>query len=212
MSGTRATAWNPTAPELLAAASPDRKVTVWQVPERGPAALVAVLAHHTDTVNSLAWMPDGRRLVCVCADGRAAMWDALTGTFLADLSSYDTHCTMVAVSPEGLVATVGEDGLIVVGHPDDGVQNLAIRHYDCTVECCVWSHSGRTLAVGCDDGTVDLLSAGLCLVHTVDVPGAAALTVEWAPDDASFVVGAADGTLHFFAVGGGRPVVRRRTG
>ncbi|MEV4443371.1 hypothetical protein AB0K09_31135 [Streptomyces sp. NPDC049577] len=201
MTGNRATAWNPVVTELLAAASPDRTVVVWRVPDRGPAALVSVLAPHTDTVNSLAWMPDGRRLICVSQDGRAAMWDALLGVFRADLSSHDTHCTMVAVSPAGLVATVSEDGLIIVGHPDSGVENLAFRHYDSAVECCAWSHSGRTLAVGCDDGTVDLLTdEGLGHLRTVEVPGAAARTVEWAADDRSFVVGADDGSLHFFSI------------
>ncbi|MFC5723609.1 WD40 repeat domain-containing protein [Streptomyces gamaensis] len=199
MTGTRA-AWNPVARELFAAAG-RRRVVVWRVPEGGRARRVNVLDRHSAAVGSLAWMPDGRRLVCVSADGRAVLWDALDGTFLADVSSLDAHCTMAAVSPQGLVATAGADGMVVVGHPDGGWHQLALRHYDSAVECCAWSRSGHALAVGCDDGTVDLLAPRLTHLRTLSLPDGTARTLRWAPDDASLAVRAADGTRHVLAVG-----------
>lgn len=198
-----ASAWNSSAASLLATASADKTVAVWSVPDEGEPALINVLARHTDDINSVAWMPDGERLICVSEDGRATMWDAIAGELLGEVSSHAAHCMMVAVSRTGLVATVGEDGMVAVTVPGSGEQPRS-RHYDSSIEGCAWSRSGDLLAVARDDGAVDLLTAELEHVRTVQVSSSAARAVDWAEDDASFVVGAYDGSLHFFDVDGRR--------
>ncbi|MFJ1749077.1 WD40 repeat domain-containing protein [Streptomyces sp. NPDC088116] len=199
-----AAAWNPTEPALLATASADKTVAVWRIPEHGQHRLVTVLARHTDDINSVAWMPDGRRLICVSEDGRATMWDTPTGAFLAEISTHAAHCMMVSVSCDGLVATVGEDGMVAVGEPARPAR-AAIRHYASSVEGCAWSHSGTMLAVARDDGVVNLLTPQLDCLRSVTVSTSAARSVAWADDDSSFVVGAYDGSLHHFDLTG-KPV------
>ncbi|MEU1517174.1 WD40 repeat domain-containing protein [Streptomyces sp. NPDC005811] len=198
-----ASAWNPVDPEVLATASADKTVAVWRVDAHGRGTLSTVLARHTDDINSVAWLPDGERLICVSEDGRATLWSAADGVFLAEVGSHEAHCMMVSVSEQGLVATVGEDGLVAVSDPD-GTAAPVTRRYDSSIEGCAWSHSGRLLAVARDDGAVDLLTAGLDLVRTVPVSTSAARAVAWAEDDSSFVVGAYDGALHWFDVVGTR--------
>ncbi|MGI3224314.1 WD40 repeat domain-containing protein [Streptomyces sp. GTA36] len=196
-----ASAWNPAEATLLATASADKTVAIWRIPDGGRAGLVNVLARHTDDINSVAWMPDGQRLVCASEDGRATMWEALRGVFLGDVTSHAAHCMMVSVSCDGLVATVGEDGMVAVCEPGRPAGS-AVRRYASSVEGCAWSHSGKILAVARDDGVVDLLSPQLDRMLTVDVSDSAARTVAWADDDSSFVVGAYDGSLHFCDVTG----------
>ncbi|MFF5444121.1 WD40 repeat domain-containing protein [Streptomyces sp. NPDC012888] len=196
-----ASAWNPAAPKLLATASADKTVAVWRIRDDGPADLINVLARHTDDINSVAWMPDGERLICVSEDGRATLWDAMTGAFLGEVGSHAAHCMMVSVSPDGLVATVGEDGMVAVSEPGSG-EPPRVRHYEASVEGCAWSHSGLVLAVARDDGTVVLLDRELGEIRSVPVSRSAARAVAWADDDASFVVGAYDGSLHFLAADG----------
>ncbi|MEU0841459.1 WD40 repeat domain-containing protein [Streptomyces sp. NPDC005962] len=207
-----AAAWNPTQPSLLATASADKTVAVWRVPDHGRHRLVTVLARHTDDINAVAWMPDGRRLICVSEDGRATLWDTTTGALLAGIATHGAHCMMVSVSRDGLVATVGEDGMVAVGEPGPLSHpprhaRTATRHYASSVEGCAWSHSGALLAVTRDDGAVDLLTPRLERVRTVAVSTTAARAVAWADDDRSFVVGAYDGSLHVFDLTGER--VRR---
>lgn len=197
-------AWNPADPTLLATASADKTVGIWRVPLEGPATLVNVLARHTDDINSVAWLPDGERLICVSEDGRATMWSVLDGTFLTEVGSHEAHCMMVSVSAEGLAATVGEDGLVAVSDPASGSFVPRKRHYDSSIEGCAWSRAGDLLAVARDDGSVDLLSRELDLVLTVEVSTSAARAVDWAEDDSAFVVGAYDGSLHWFDRSGER--------
>jgi WD40 repeat protein len=199
-------AWHPSHPDLLATASADKTVVVWRIWEGAPPQVVSVLARHTDDVNAVAWLPDGERLVCVSEDGRATLWHAFSGAYLGEAGSHAAHAMMVATSSDGLIATVGEDGLVAVVRPGP-LGGVATRTYPVSVEGCAWSPSGETLAVTRDDGVVDLLTPRLDTVLSVPVCASAARTVAWLEDGAGFVVGAYDGSLHVFDAAG----VRQRT-
>ncbi|GAA2511270.1 WD40 repeat domain-containing protein [Pilimelia columellifera] len=194
-----AAAWHPTDPRRLATASADKTVAVWRLDDEGPVP-VTVLARHTDDVNAVAWLPDGRHLVCVSEDGRATMWDAGTGALCREIGAHAAHCMMVATSRQGLIATVGEDGLVVVTDPD-AASTVASRRYDSSVEGCAWSPSGDLLAVARDDGAVDLLTAGCAHLVSISAADCAARSVAFA-DESTLVVGAYDGTLRTFDVAG----------
>ncbi|MGW0711850.1 WD40 repeat domain-containing protein [Streptomyces sp. NPDC002643] len=196
-------AWNPVDPALLATASADKTAAVWRVAEDGDSTLVTVLARHTDDINSVAWMPDGRRLICVSEDGRATVWDTATGAFLYEIGSHTAHCMMASVSARGLVATVGEDGLVSVTAPDDDTEPVT-RRYASSIEGCSWSHDGTVLAIARDDGTVELLSTELKTLASLQVSRSAARGVEWSADDRTLVIGAYEGGLHFYDRSGTR--------
>lgn len=187
-------AWNPVRPDLIATASADKTVVVWDVGRPDAPTVLTVLSRHTDDVNAVAWMPDGQGLVCVSEDGRATLWDGVRGRFVAAVSSHTAHCMAVSVSRTGLIATVGEDGLVAVRSAEgDG---LARRGYDCSIEGCAWSRSGGYLAVARDDGRVDVLSPSLEVVCSLPVSSSAARSIGWSDDDGTLVVGAYDGAVH----------------
>ncbi len=200
-----AAAWNPVS-GLLATASADKTVAVWQVGDSEPAQVRTVLARHTDDVNAVAWMPNGRDLICVSQDGRATLWDTVTGALRDEVGNHGAHCMMVSVGVHGLVATVGEDGMVSVLDPRRRSSRVT-RHYESSIEGCAWSHSGSLLAVARDDGAVDLLTPQLNVVRTIRVSDAASRSVAFSDDDGTIVVGAYDGRLHVFDTAGG---LRRR--
>lgn len=192
--------WNHYRKGILATASADKTVAIWDISDPASPQLVTVLGRHTDDINSVAWMPDGNRLVCVSEDGRATLWNATTSTFEGAIASHAAHCMMVDISAQGLVATVGEDGLVAVKDPDTG--EARERRYDGSVEGCAWSHDGRKLAVTRDDGNVDVLSNELDLLVGVAVASSAARSVSWSDDDKLLVVGAYDGAIHLVSADG----------
>jgi WD40 repeat protein len=191
-----AAAWNPVNDDLIATASADKTVVVWRVDSEGEPSIVSVLSRHTDDVNAVAWLPDGRRLVCVSEDGRATLWDGVHGRFLGAVSAHAAHCMAVAVSPAGLIATAGEDGLVTVQSADPGSDAGCRFSYDCSVEGCAWSPSGRFLAIARDDGRLDIRTASLDLVRSIVVSTSAVRSVGWADEEAALVVGAYDGRVH----------------
>lgn len=73
------------------------------------AALGPVLPHQ-GTVTSLAFSPDGRRLLSTSYDHLARLWDAQSGALLATLRGHRAEVTRAVFSPDGRrVATAGLD-------------------------------------------------------------------------------------------------------
>jgi hypothetical protein len=56
---------------------------------------------HTDDVESVAYSPDGRRLVSASFDDTVKLWDAETGAELRTLKGYSDHVTSAVFSPDG---------------------------------------------------------------------------------------------------------------
>jgi WD40 repeat protein len=189
-----AACWNPYDLSLIATASADKSVAVWHVSDSGHLDLISQSIRHTDDINSVAWLPDGERFICVSGDGRATMWHGISGTFIATVAAHAAHCVAVAVSRTGTVATVGEDGLVSVFAPDR-VHEPRQRHYDCSVEGCAWSSDGSRLAIARDDGVVDILSPDLANLMSLSLSSSAARSVGWSADDGTLVVGSYDGAV-----------------
>ena len=69
-----------------------------------------VLTGHEDDVNSVAFSPDGTRIVTASDDNTARVWDALTGKELATLIGHESKVTSAAFSPDGtrIVTATGD--------------------------------------------------------------------------------------------------------
>ncbi len=191
-----AASWSPHAAGLLATASADKTVGLWQVSEDGREAQArGRLARHTDDVNAVAWLPDGERLVTASEDSTALIWELATGRFLGKFAAHSGHCMAIAVSPDGHVLTVGEDGLIVIGdldHPSDRHE----RNFTTSIEGCAFNHDGSKIALAGDDGFVRILSPELDLLAEVLVSKSAARAVAFADDRSGrLVVGSYDASV-----------------
>jgi toxoflavin biosynthesis protein ToxC len=185
--------WSPTDPFLLASASADKTAAIW---ETGPSdsGLRLVLSRHTDDVNSVAWSPDSKVLYCVSEDGRATRWDALNGRYLGEIAAHASHCMMVAVSGTGIIATVGEDGLVAISSRNG--LSLAKKQYPDSIEGCAWSNDSKCLAIARDSGYIDILSSDLKVNMSTRVADVAARSVSWSKDNENLIVGAYDGSVH----------------
>jgi toxoflavin biosynthesis protein ToxC len=191
-----ASSWSSHRPGWLATASADKTVGLWNVdPETGFAEPIGRLARHTDDVNAVAWLPDGERLVTASEDSTALLWAARTGRFLGRVNAHSGHCMGIAVSGQGLVLTVGEDGEVFVGDVDRPNQARR-RAFPSSVEGCVWSPDGRRAALACDDGTVRIVSPELDVLDELHLTQSAARAVAFATDGSGrLVVGSYDASV-----------------
>jgi sugar lactone lactonase YvrE len=68
---------------------------------------------HENTVNAVAFSPDGRWLVSGSADLTIRLWDVSNGNVLNKLTGHTTAVNAVAFSPDGkMLASGGDDGVI----------------------------------------------------------------------------------------------------
>ncbi len=85
-------------------------VRVW---DTATGRLLHDLEGHVGTITSLAFSPDGRRLVSGGADGTARIWDTATGGALRTLTGNGELVTTVAYSRDGtLLATGSSNGTV----------------------------------------------------------------------------------------------------
>ena len=91
---------------------------VWKLEElqANPAARpLFILFGHQNNINSLAFTPDGSRLVTGSADSTAKIWDASTGQELFTLAGGMGNINSMAISPDGIhPLTAHSDGKVKI--------------------------------------------------------------------------------------------------
>ncbi len=92
---------------LLAAATSNGKIKLWQIPSGTP---LLTLSGHQDWIRSLAFSPDGKTLVSGSDDETLRLWDVSSGECLACLHEHRGRIYSVAFHPNGrTIASAGDD-------------------------------------------------------------------------------------------------------
>jgi len=140
----------------LAGAGDDfRVLSVWDARTFQP---VARFTGHTGTINSVAFSPDGRRLVSGSGgdDGTVRVWDVEGGTARV-LKGHTGEVFAATFSPNGTrVASAGRDRDVWLWDPETGEEMVRLAGHANYVWSLAFSPDGKTLASGSGDGTVRL--------------------------------------------------------
>jgi len=166
------------------------------------------LTGHEGVVSSVAFSPDGRRLVSVSNDGMAVgtvkIWDGATGKELFALKGHDAAVSNVAFSPDGRRMAWGvEDRTVRVCDSATGKELFALKGHAEAVNNVAFSPDGKRLATGSYDG----MAVGAVKVwdgatgkelssprgHTGGVSG-----VTFSPDGSRLASASYDGTVRIF--------------
>lgn len=189
----------------------DITMRVWSV---NAAQIEAPLARHTDSVFSVAFSPDGKRIVSGSTDGTLQQWDAVTGKPLgAPLLEHLNWGRSVAFSPDGArIISGGRDGKLRLWDASTGhAVGTLLAHSQ--VGSVAFSPDGSRIVSG-GAGGLQLWDA-----HTqqqIGVPLTDHKGLVWcvafSPDGTRVVSGGADRTLRQWDVKTGQPVGAPMTG
>jgi len=192
--------------ELLkeTATSPERGFE-WYYWQRLVRLALRTLYGHTDEITSVAFFPDGRRIVTGSADLTAKVWDALTGKELLSLRGHAGRIESVGVSPDGQrIVTGSADQTARVWDAARGGQVLMLRGHSSSVSSVAFSADGRRILTGSADQTARLWDAasGQQLLR-LKRNAAPINSVALSPDGHQIVTGANDRTATVWDVASG---------
>jgi WD40 repeat protein/serine/threonine protein kinase len=172
------------------------EVRVW---DAATGQQILALKGTTDGVNSVAWSPDGKRLVTGESAKTVSVWDAETGKRVLDLKGHMVGWSAsVAFSPDGqrIVSGGGGDQTVRVWDAATGQNVLTLRGHKDRVRSVAFSPDGHRVVSGSFDKTIKVWDAQTgqetrtLRGHTDVVTGVAVM-----PDGHRIVSGSFDKTI-----------------
>jgi tRNA A-37 threonylcarbamoyl transferase component Bud32 len=107
---------------------------------------------HAGPVNSVAFSPDGKRIVSGSQDRTLRVWDAETGKETLTLKGHTDPVNSAAFSPDGKRIVSGSaDGTVKVWDAETGHETITLKGHTGEVFSVAFSPDGKRIASGCSD-------------------------------------------------------------
>lgn len=172
--------------ELIASTSEDRTVKLWakdktQPPSPNPHyTLRHTLKAHTDTVQQVAFSPDGKTIVSVSSDKNLKLW-SVDGKLIRTLTGHTAEVLNVAFSPDGkAIASSSIDQTVKLWSTEGTLLKTLTGHSD-RVTGVAFSPQGNLIASASWDKTIKLWKIDGTLVKTLADHRDAAIKVAFNP-------------------------------
>ena len=147
--------------ELLAATKAHgRGMFEWDYWNRLSHLNLLTLKGHTGSVLSIAFSPDGKRIVTGSSDKTVRVWDAVTAQELLTLKGHTVAVVAVAFSPDGSrIVTGSSDKTVRVWDAVTAQELLTLKGHTVAVVAVAFSPDGSRIVTGSSDKTVRVWDA-----------------------------------------------------
>ncbi|MBL9008082.1 MAG: CHAT domain-containing protein [Myxococcales bacterium] len=169
-----------------------------------------VLRGHEDFVRSVAFSPDGKKIVTGSFDHTARVWNADGSGDPLPLKGHEESVIAVAFSPDGTkIVTGSEDKTARVWNAERSGDPLPLKGHEESVVAVAFSPDGRKIVTGGTDKTVRIWNAdGSGAPVVLQGHERFVLAVAFSPDGRKIVTGGFDKIARIWNVdGSGDPVV-----
>ena len=190
------------AGEVHGAAGNAGAARVWNAVTGSPVTAPLV---HGGPVTTVAFSPDGTRVVTASADGTARVWNAATGAPATGPLGHGGLVSAALFSPDGTrVVTASADRTARVWDARTGAAlTPPLRHGD-AVALAVWSRDGARIATASFDRTARVWDARTGAALTAPLAHDGAVTaVVWSPDGARIATASADSMARIWNIADG---------
>ncbi|KAG8867352.1 hypothetical protein FRC20_006004 [Serendipita sp. 405] len=172
----------------------------------------SVLMGHTHTVCSVAYSPDGHRIVSGSCDNTIRIWDAETGTPIGGpLKGHTDRIRSVAYSKDGRrIASGSDDKTIRIWDAETGATVVGpLEGHSSVISCVAYSPDGRRIVSGSYDKTIRIWDAetGVAVKKPLKGHVDEISSVAYAPDGHRIVSGSRDQTISIWDAKTGATVV-----
>ncbi|KAJ7212575.1 hypothetical protein GGX14DRAFT_564331 [Mycena pura] len=177
----------------------DKTVRIW---DATTGAELVRMVGHTESVNSVAFSPDGARVVSGSGDQSVRIWDAMTSAELGKMEGHTKGVWSVAFSPDGAHIVSGSgDETVCIWDATTGAELRRMEGHTQSVESVAFSLDGAWIVSGSGDKSVHIWDAmtgaelGKMEGHTQSVS-----SVAFSPDGTCIVSGSHDKTMRIWDV------------
>ncbi|KAN0075174.1 vegetative incompatibility protein HET-E-1 [Elaphomyces granulatus] len=170
--------------------------------EKNWSSLEQILTGHSDTVNSVAFSPDGKRVVSGSFDSTVRVWDITTGQADQILTGHSDNVNSVAFSPDGKKVVSGSFDLTVrVWDITTGQADQTLTGHSDKVTSVAFSPDGKKVVYGSEDSTVRVwdITTGQA-DQTLMGHSAQVNSVAFSPDGKKVVSGSDDWTVRVWDI------------
>ena len=160
------------------------------------------LKEHFDSVNSVAYSPDGTKIISGLYDKTIKIWDAITGECLKTLEGHSQRVNSVAYSPDGTKIISGSyDETIKIWNANTGECLKTLEGHSQRVNSVAYSPDGTKIISGSYDKTIKIWDAniGQCL-KTLEGHSQRVNSVSYSPDGTKIVSGSDDKTIKIWGI------------